>query len=101
MEKADGVAAFEELVKKRFKHYFLLEPIMFDRSNIKPGASYDGMLISDDLDEFSTNEPVMSAVCPDNSLNTLACAASSQAISLSSNEKHLTPKKRSEDSDLT
>ena len=55
IKETDGVATFEELVKKRFKHYFLLLPIMADRSNTKPAASSDAVCDEkNDSDDFSS-----------------------------------------------
>ena len=76
IKEADGIAAFEELVKKMFNHYFLLEPIMRDRSNIKPAASSDDILNYDVIDDFSNDESATCLIDPENSLSTLAHATS-------------------------
>ena len=57
---------FHEIVKKMFKHYFLLEPIMSDHSNVKPEASSNDMLNNDALDGSSNDRHVMSVADPDN-----------------------------------
>ena len=102
VREMDGDASFQQLVKKRFKHCFLLEPIMRGRPNIKPAASSDDFLnediISDDGWVGSVQEITQE---PENFLGTLAHAASSQATAPDSDENFYGPKKITEVMDLT
>ena len=102
VREMDSEASFQQLVKKRFKHYFSLEPIVRDRSNIKPAASSDNFLnediISDDRSVCGIQEITQEL---ENFLSTLAHAASSQATAPDSEKKIYAPKKITKVVDLT
>ena len=94
IRETDGEASFHQLVQKRFKHCFFLEPIMRDRSNIKPAASSDDFLNEDlisDIGSVGGVEDVTQEV--DNFLSTIDYAASSQATAPDLEDNFHTPKK--------
>ena len=94
IRETDGEASFHQLVQKIFKHYFLLEPIMRDRSNIKPAASSDDFLNEDLISDIGSVGGVEDATQEvDNFLSTIDYAASSQATAPDLDDNFHTPKK--------
>ena len=48
IKECDSIATYEELVRKRFKYNFEVEPIMQDCSSINPVANSDELFNSED-----------------------------------------------------
>ena len=102
IRETDGEASLNQLVLKRFKHYFFLEPIMRDRSNIKPAASSDDFLNKDLISEIESVGGIDDATQDANDfLSTIDYAISAQATAPDLDDNFHTPKKIREGIDLT